>query len=412
MGAGNRADRAGVPADRADAEERPTPYLLLDVGEAVRAYEEIRDALPGIGVHFAVKCQPEPAVLAGLAAAGSRFEVASAQEIGLLRRLGVDGSDMVFSHPVKPVSDIAYAWAHGVPTFAFDSPAELVKLRAAAPGAELVVRLATASGSEVSLGDKFGVDPVSAATLLLAAAEYGFTQFGISFHVGSQQLDPGAWVAPIEDAANVIKSVERHGLNVRLIDVGGGFPARYGDAGNAGPPPMQRYAATIHDALAAYLPVHVADGVEVIAEPGRAIAAAAGTMVATVIGVARRRGLMWAHLDVGAFHGLPEALETNCGLPYAVTDSRGEAELREWTLTGPSCDGMDTILRGVRLSAGLATGDRVRIHGTGAYTTAYGCSGFNGFPGPDVIPVNITARARRVRRSYEPADGSGGVGDA
>lgn len=134
---------------------------MFDVQAAVRAYGRIRDALPGIGVHYAVKCQPDPAVLAGLVKAGARFEVASAREIRALRRLGVPGSEMVFANPVKPITDIAYAWKQGVPTYAFDSPAELVKLRTAAPGTEVMVRLATAPGSEVPSEGKFGVDPVS-----------------------------------------------------------------------------------------------------------------------------------------------------------------------------------------------------------------------------------------------------------
>lgn len=180
-----------------------------------------------------------------------------------------------------------------------------------------------------------------------------------------------------------MRAVERHGLKVRLIDIGGGFPVEFGDVF---PPPIERYADTIRDALDAHLPHEV----DVIAEPGRAIAGAAGTMVSTVIGVARRNGVMWAHLDTGAFHGLPEALETDGGIPYPVSDSRGDPELREYTLTGPSCDSQDTIRRGVRLSAGLRAGDRVMIGATGACSTGYGCSGFNGFSGPKVVAVNVT----------------------
>lgn len=377
---------AQTPGETPGEAQGRTPFLVFDVQAAVRAYERIRDALPGVGVHYAVKCQPDASVLAGLVKAGARFEVASAREIRALRRLGVPGSEMVFANPVKPITDIAYAWKQGVPTYAFDSPAELVKLRTAAPGAEVMVRLATAPGSEVRSEGKFGVDPISAATLLLAAAEQGFDAAGIGFHVGSQTLDPGAWVAPIEDAAHVMRAVERHGLKVRLIDVGGGFPVQYGDVPV---PPIERYGQTIRDALEAHLP-HGADGVDVIAEPGRAIAAAAGTMVSTVIGVARRGGAFWAHLDAGAFHGLPEALETGCGIPYPVSDSRGDRELREYTLTGPSCDSQDTIRHGVPLSAGLVTGDRVMLGATGAYSTGYGCSGFNGFAGPKLVAVNTT----------------------
>lgn len=358
------------------------PTLLLVPAVAVRAYERIRDALPGVEVHFAVKCQPHPALLGALAGAGAHFEVASAAEIEAVAGVGADPADVVFSHPVKTVADIHTARAAGVDLFAFDSVDELAKLVEHAPGAQVMVRMATRpAASDVPSEGKFGVDVRSAVTLLLAAAEAGQRPAGIAFHVGSQCLDPQAWVRAIDDAVWIMRELDRHGLRLDVLDIGGGFPAGY--AAHPAPPEITVYGQTIRAALAKRLPYPV----RVIAEPGRAIAAEAGTMRATVVGTARRHNRRWAHLDVGAFHGFIEALETNRGLRWPVADSRGDGVRDYWTLTGPSCDGQDTIVDDVLLSAELRRDDQVMIACAGAYTNAYTSGAFNGFPVPEVVEL-------------------------
>jgi ornithine decarboxylase len=110
-------------------------------------------------------------------------------------------------------------------------------------------------------------------------------------------------------------------------------------------------------------------------------------MHTTVIGIARRGDIRWAHLDVGAFNGMMESLETGLALRYPVTDARASASRTLFHLTGPTCDSQDTVLHDVPLSADLAVGDRLRIHVAGAYTTGY-ASRFNGF---DIPPVHYPA---------------------
>ncbi len=122
-------------------------------------------------------------------------------------------------------------------------------------------------------------------------------------------------------------------------------------------------------------------------EPGRALVAEAGTIVATVIGIAHRSGTRWVHLDVGAFNGLMESLETRNRLRYPLSDSRRSRVRGRCHLTGPSCDSQDTILFDAELSAEIATGDQVYIGSTGAYTTVY-ASEFNGFAAPVVRCVS------------------------
>lgn len=360
---------------------RKTPYVVFDPEIAVRSYKHLQEALPGVEMHYAVKCQPDPAVLGALAAVGGRFEVASAAEVDLLTQLGVDASELVFSNPVKSNVDIIAAHDAGVRTYAFDSPSELAKIADLAPDSSVMVRLATRpAGTDVPSEGKFGLDVSTASTLLFAAHRRGLGPLGVSFHVGSQCLDPGAWTRAIADASEVMWRLAKRGVRAELLDIGGGFPARYD---GAEPPEIEEYGRAIRAALTEHI-TPLGFPVRIIAEPGRAIAAEAGMMVASVIGTARRFGKDWAHLDVGAFHGLIEALESGRELHFPAADSRKDTAKRTWTLTGPSCDSQDTIMHDVTLSAGLEAGDLVYIGCAGAYTTCY-TGQFNGFETPGLV---------------------------
>ena len=366
-----------------------TPELVIDLDVVAASYRAIVAALPGVTVHYAMKCNPHPAVLARLRRLGSRFEIASAPELDALLDLGVDPVEVLYSNPVKPTSHIARAYAAGVRLFAFDSVDEVTKLADAAPGALAIVRLAAHHAhSDVPSEGKFGVDAESAVALLLAARDLGLCPYGVAFHVGSQMLSPHAWRTPLVEVGAMMRRLAGENVYLRMVDLGGGFPARYATQ----PLPLRDYAAVIDEGLAA-LPYPV----DVAIEPGRAVVAEAGTLTATVIGTAVRSGQRWAHLDVGAFNGLMESLETNNRLRFPVSDSRHNPVRAGFHLTGPTCDSQDTILFDVELSADLATGDRVYIGSTGAYTTVY-ASTFNGFGPPSVRCVWGTRGPARLRQ--------------
>jgi len=354
-----------------------TPFLKMDLARVELAYRELRAALPEAAVHYAMKCNPDRRILHTLAAAGASFEIASTQELGELVAVGVRPADVLFSNPVKVPEHVRVAYAAGVWRFAFDSDAEADKIAENAPGAAVYVRLATTpAGSEVPSEGKFGVDAGEAGRLMRRAAANGLRCYGITFHVGSQMTDPRAWQTAIADSARLIHDLLDSGLRITMLDLGGGFPARY----DRDVPDLPGYGEGIRKAVAAHLPYPV----ELVVEPGRALVAEAGTMTASVIGVARRGSRTWVHLDVGAFNGMMESLETGNQLRYPVSDSRNSAARTMCSLTGPTCDSQDTMLHDVPLSADLAVGDRVFLHVAGAYTTGY-ASRFNGF---DVPPVH------------------------
>jgi len=353
-----------------------SPYLELDLARARQRFTELAAALPEVAVHYAVKANPDPRLLACLRAAGCRFEVASWAEVRAVIRAGADPAAVLFTNPVKPAGDIARAWRAGVWRFAADSDTELHKIAGNAPGAAVLLRLDTGGVGAVGDQGKFGAPPAQVPALARLAVSLGLKPYGLAFHVGSQMLDPAAWDGPIRQCGQLMSALAADGITLAMLDVGGGFPVRY----DTDPPPLAEYGAVISRA-AARLPYPV----RLACEPGRAIVAPAGTMIASVIGVAWRHGTVRVSLDAGAFHGLIEALESGRELRFPVTiPAAGRRMLVPCTLTGPSCDSQDTILDLVWLPL-PQVGDQVLIGNAGAYTTCYsGRSTFNGYPAPAV----------------------------
>jgi ornithine decarboxylase len=351
-----------------------TPFLVLDHERVEAAYLRLRRTLPQVALHYAVKCNSEPSLLARLHALGAGFEIASLPELETLVALGVNPRHVLYSNPVKPPTHITGAWQLGVTKFAADSRDELEKLSVLAPGAEVYIRLdAQDATSRVPLTGKFGVEQAVAQTLLLESRALGLHPHGLTFHVGSQALDPLAYTNAIELAGKVMVAAQAYGIQLEMLDIGGGLPARYTEP----IPRLEAYGRAIAKGIAA-LPYPV----QVVAEPGRALVAEAGVLAATVIGVAERRGRRWLHLDVGAFNGMMETLETRRELVYPLAFSpRGSRRLVATAVTGPTCDSEDTLFLNVPVPEDLGCGDRLYILTAGAYTTAY-ASRFNGFDVP------------------------------
>lgn len=356
-------DRPGDPLapEALDRLTHRTPYLMLDLDRVERAYLGLLDRLDVDAIHYAVKCNPDPRVLATLDRLGCRFQVTSQAELLGLVALGVAPAEVLCSNPVKPVDHIRWAYRAGCWRFAADSVTEVDKLALHAPGSAVYVRLRAAGAG------RLGVDPATGVDLLCTAARRGLRPYGVTFHVGSQATDPGVWGTAIAGAGAVMTELERAGIRLRMLDVGGGFPARYEGVD----PDLGGHGAAIAAAVAR-LPYRP----RLVAEPGRALVAEAGVLVGTVVGTAVRDGRTWVHLDVGAFNGVMEALATGAARAFPVSDSRRGRPL-SCHLAGPTCDSRDTLRLDVPLSAGLTVGDRVYLGTAGAYTTAQ-VSGFNG----------------------------------
>ena len=363
---------ARAPWRADDAADLETPYLLIDLDEVVARYRALRAGLPVSHLHYAVKANPHPAIVAALAREGCGFEISSPGELRPLIEAGVPPERIVSSNPVKTPAFIRVAHDYGVESFAIDSRTELAKLAAGAPGARVHCRVEVDnSGSMWPLARKFGCKPAEAVELLAAARELGLRPEGLTFHVGSQCLSAASWRAALERCAAIWRAAAARGIALARLDIGGGFPIEHLDP----VPDVAEIGAIVRAALAELFP----PGIVVTAEPGRGLVGSAGRLVASVIGKAERGEERWLYLDVGVFNGLMETIER---FRYELRVGR-DGPLVGWTVAGPSCDSVDVLWTDVLLPE-LEVGDRVEILNAGAYTLSY-ASSFNGFPPPQVL---------------------------
>src|SRR5207253_7422011 len=181
-----------------------------------------------------------------LAGKGSRFDVASPAEIALCLANGATPDRLSFGNTIKKERDIAFAYQRGIRLFAFDSEAELAKLARQAPGARVFCRiLVSCEGADWPLSRKFGCTPEMAVTLLRKARELGLDPYGISFHVGSQQTDLGQWDGAVGTAAHMFSLLAEADIDLRMVNIGGGFPAHYrGEV-----PAVEQYAQAVMAAI-------------------------------------------------------------------------------------------------------------------------------------------------------------------
>lgn len=330
-------------------------------------------AFPGETL-YAVKCNPEPAVLRALWQGGvRRFDCASLGEVRLVRTMFPE-SAIHFMHPVKPRAAIREAWQrHGVRDFVLDSAEELAKLlEETGEGARgIVVRLALPKGGAVyDLSGKFGAQPADAVALLRAARPHA-ARLGVSFHVGSQCLEPAAYARAIALAARVIREA---GVAVEILDVGGGFPVAYPDVV---PPPLSAFTAAIAQAVAEQGLGHLA----LWAEPGRALVAA-GTSV--VVQVQHRRGET-LFVNDGVYGALSDAGAPGFRFPARLVRRSDEA-LAPFAFFGPTCDSADHMKGPFLLPADVREGDWIELGQLGAYGGALRTA-FNGFDRAGIVEV-------------------------
>jgi ornithine decarboxylase len=359
------------------ADQQPaTPCLVIDLDTVAEAYRELRRYLPLARVFYAVKANPAVEVVSLLAGMGSSFDVASPSEIELCLANGIAADRISFGNTIKKERDIAFAHERGIGLFAFDSQAELEKLARSAPGARVFCRiLVDGSGAEWPLSRKFGCDTEMAVVLLRQARALGLDPYGVSFHVGSQQTDLTQWDGAIAKAADMFSLLAQADINLRMVNIGGGFPARY----RSDVAPLDRYATAVMDAITRHFGN---DLPEIIVEPGRSIVGDAGVIQAEVVLIAQKSfgdEKRWVYLDIGKFGGLAETADES--IKYRIRTPADGGPAGPVVIAGPTCDSADILYEksDYALPLALKVGDKVEILATGAYTTTYASVGFNGF---------------------------------
>jgi ornithine decarboxylase len=352
------------------------PCLVVDLDVVRDNYRAFAKAFPDSRVFYAVKANPAPELLLLMASLGSCFDTASVAEIEMVLAAGATADRISYGNTIKKERDIARAFALGVRLFAVDCKPEAEKVARAAPGARVFCRiLSDCAGAEWPLSRKFGCEPAMAVEVLDHAIALGLEPHGVSFHVGSQQRNQHAWDRALASAAAVFKECGERGINLAMVNLGGGFPAKY----LKNVPSVKTYGATIFKALRKHFGNRIP---ETIIEPGRGMVGNAGMIEAEVILVSTKSeedDVRWVYLDIGKFGGLAETMDES--IRYPIRTPRDGDAVTPCVLAGPTCDSADVLYEKepYMLPVSLEIGDRVLIEGAGAYTATYAAVAFNGF---------------------------------
>jgi ornithine decarboxylase len=360
-----------------DLHPQRTPCLVVDLETVKERYWQLRAALPCAEVFYAVKANPAREIVALLAQLGSGFDVASRGEIDLCLDEGARPETISYGNTIKKSEDVAYAYARGVRLFTSDSEQDLDNIARWAPGSSVFCRiLVDSSAARSPFGRKFGSSVGIAVDLLARAQRLGLDPCGVSFHVGSQQLDPTSWDAGIAAAARIASELEHADVTLTALNLGGGLPgARYRHTA----PGLAAYVTAIQGSLGRHFG---AAEPRVIIEPGRSLVADAGVIRTEVVLVARKSYVeerRWVYLDVGRYRGLAET--EGEAIAYRLVTSKDGAPVGPVVLAGPTCDGDDVLYQHTRyeLPLDLCAGDHIDILSAGAYTASYSSVAFNGF---------------------------------
>jgi ornithine decarboxylase len=365
------------------ARQHGTPLFIIDHDALRKAYREFRQHMPRVQVYYAVKANPDPMIVRTLFQEGASFDVASMPEFMIVyenikhlpakQRQDWIWDKIIYANPTKPTTTLEELNQYK-PLVTFDNREEIQKIKRHAPNAGLALRLKVPNtGAMVELSSKFGASPGEAVDLILEADRVGLTVEGISFHVGSQTTNFDNYVQALSLTANIFQEARDRGYTkMNLLDIGGGFPARY----DATVKPFKELAKVINTEIDRLFPKDI----QILAEPGRFLAAPCGTSVAEVIGKAVRDGKTCYYINDGVYHTYSGVIFDHCKYPVKAF-KKGPTTM--CSVFGPTCDALDVVSMAENLPD-MERGDLVYSVNIGAYSHA-SATYFNGFPPAKVV---------------------------
>src|ERR1051325_7667547 len=368
------------------AKKHGTPLVIIDHDEIRRDFAEFRRHLPNVQCYYAVKANAEPAIVRTLYQAGASFDVASMPEFLMVyenikhlpakQQQDFIWDKIIYANPTK-AKETLLALNPYKPLVTYDNATEVEKIKRYAPHAGVVLRLGVANtGSQCELSNKFGCATGEAVDVILAAFKLGLVVEGLSFHVGSQCTNFENFVQALNAAAAVMRESKARGHEIKILDIGGGFPAPY----NKHVKPFRELARVISVEIARLFDKDV----QILAEPGRFLVATAAASVARVIGKAVREGKRCYYIDDSVYHTFSGIIFDHC--QYHLTSfKKGKTEI--CAVFGQTCDGLDVISQSEELPQ-LEIEDLVYSENIGAYSNA-SATWFNGFPPAKVVQVNL-----------------------
>jgi len=362
-----------------------TPLFVVDHAALRRNYAEFKRYLPRVQAYYAVKANSHPDIVRTLYKIGASFDVASMPEFMTVyenienlspkRRQDFIWDKIIYANPVKAIETLEELDRYK-PLVTYDNYEEILKIERHAPHAGLMLRLKVPNtGSMVELSSKFGASPGEAVDLVEAAHKRGLVVEGLSFHVGSQCTNFENYLQALGISHGVFKEAQGRGYELKLLDIGGGFPAPYDENVE----PLEVLARKLNAEFDRLFPKEVA----ILAEPGRFLVATTGTLVAKVLGKATRDGKPCYYIDDGVYQTFSGIVFDHCRY-HIKAFKKGPSRIS--SVFGPTCDAFDTISLSEDLPD-LGIGEMVWCPNIGAYSVASATS-FNGMPPPKIVSIN------------------------
>jgi len=365
-------------------QQHGTPIYIVSKKKLIDNYQRLDKALPAVKLYYAMKANPHDEILETLTGTGAGFDVASKGEILSAIRAGANPrDDLIFADTVKDPKHIAFAYSVGLDDFTYDNMSEILQIGRHAPGSYVHLRIAVSNkGSVAHLSKKFGARVEDSIPLLLAARDQGLKPRGVSFHVGSQCLDVNRYVEALDSTRVIFEKARQEGLELEVIDIGGGFPVKYLDENIN----LESMCKTIVDHYRNLF----GDEIMLVAEPGRSIVGDAAILVTKVISESVREGRNWLYFDDGTYGSFLEVLLYKMKFPMRTNTS---GRIMNYVLAGPTCDCIDVFSRdeeGEICEVELPEthiDDLLIVGSMGAYTYSESTR-FNGFDPPKFVYID------------------------
>lgn len=405
-------DHFNYRGDRLYAEDLPLEEIARQFGTPCyvysratlerhwRAFDRAFQDRPHL-ICFAVKSNPNLAVLNVLARLGSGFDIVSAGELERVLAAGGDPSRVVFSGVGKREDEIRRALEAGIRCFNAESEPELLRIDRVAGELGLIAPVSLRVNPDVDARthpyiatglkeNKFGIDIRAAEPVYRQAAQMKHLKVvGIDCHIGSQLTDLAPFLAALDRVLELADRLESAGIPIAHLDLGGGLGIRY--TGEHPPEPAAYAAALMH--RVGNRPY------EVIVEPGRAIAGNAGVLLTRVEYLKPTEHRRFAILDA-AMNDLIRPALYQAHQDIVPVDRASDADAHRYDLVGPVCETADFLGKD-RLLA-LAPGDLLAIRGSGAYGFSMS-STYNSRPRAAEVMVD-GGQAHLVRRRERVQD--------
>ncbi|MFA6170444.1 MAG: type III PLP-dependent enzyme [Candidatus Margulisiibacteriota bacterium] len=370
------------------AKKHGTPLFLLDHEVIRENYRRMRRFLPRVGLYYAIKANSDPEIIRTLYPLDSGFDVASLQEFYSVlenvpqkdlrgkKRNAFIWDRIIVANTIKPVETLKKIRNFNT-LMTYDNAEELAKIKKYCPDAGLICRIKVQNvGSMVELSSKFGIEPGDAPNLIEQAFDLGLSVEGVSFHVGSQCCNIDNYITALEASAEIFKEVAARGHKMKVLNIGGGFPVPYDES----VPEFEIFAGKLRKELDRLFPKKI----EIVAEPGRYLAATAAHLVVKIIGKAVRDGKTVYYVNDGVYGTLSGVIFDHCPYHFHSFKKRGEKKI--CAVVGPTCDAFDTVSTSEMLPE-LQIGDLLYVENIGAYSIA-SATNFNGFPKAQVVHLN------------------------